>query len=99
MINSIRTMESGKKMIKGEDGMIEIEIAEEIADTANKTENKEGNERTVIAKGKKKRARISPEGKKPTEKLTSMRKVQADQEEKTKSELRQNYRCKKEWIF
>ena len=53
MINSIRTMESGKKMIKEEDGMIEIEIAEEIADTVSETQKKEGNERTEIAKNNK----------------------------------------------
>ena len=96
MINSIRTMESGKKMIKEEDGMIEIEIAGEIADTASKKQKKEGNERTEIAKTIKKRARINTEEKEVTEKLTSMTRVQADQGE---TELRQKYRCKREWIF
>ena len=86
MINSIRTMESGKKMIKEEDGMIEIEIAGEIADTASKTQKKEGNERTEIAKTIKKRARINTEEKEVTEKLTSMRKKQAAQEEKAKTD-------------
>ena len=79
----------------------ERETAEEEADTVIKIEKKDGNEIREKAKEKETRAMISLEEMKLAGKLTSRRKVQAELkwEEKMNSETRQNYRCKKEWIF
>ena len=96
-----RTMKPGEKRMKEEGAVIETEIAEEKADTVIKTEKKDWNEIPGKAEDEEKRAMISLKEMNPTEKLPPTRKVQAElkREEKMKSERRQNYRCKKEWIF
>ena len=103
MKDCTRTTKAREKKMK-EEGTVTVterETAEEEADTVIKIEKKDGNEIREMEKEKETRAMISLEEMKLAGKLTSRRKVQAELkwEEKMNSETRQNYRCKKEWIF